>query len=66
MHNYEVMLSCTWKKRLELWPDNWLLHYDSVPTHQALSNSIQHKKSTVGLAHTDYSLDILPIAFAVM
>jgi hypothetical protein len=66
MQKYENMLSCTWKKRLELWPDNWFLHHDSVPVHQVLSDSVQHKKYTVGLVHTDYSLDILPIAFAIM
>jgi hypothetical protein len=66
MQKCEDMLSCTWKKRLELRPKNWFLHHDSVPAHQVLSNSVQHKKSTVGLVHTDYSLDILPIAFAIM
>lgn len=66
MQKYEVVLSCTWKKRLELQPDNWFLHHDSVPDHQVLSNSVQHKKSTVGLVHMDYSLVILPIAFAIM
>jgi hypothetical protein len=66
MQKCEDMLSCTWKKRLELRPNNWFLHHDGVPAHQVLSNSVQHKKSTVGLVHTDYSLDILPIAFAIM
>lgn len=43
-----------------------LLLHDSVQAHQMLSNSVQRKKSTVGLVHMYYSLDILPIAFAIM
>jgi hypothetical protein len=66
MQKYEDVLSCLWKKRLDLRPDNWFVYHDSVPAHQVLSNSVQHKKSTVRLVHTDYSLDMLPIAFAIM
>jgi hypothetical protein len=44
------------KERPELWPDNWILHHDNVPTHDALrARESLAKKSITKLGHLPYS-----------
>jgi hypothetical protein len=52
------------RKRLELWPDNWILHHDNVQAHKALSTKqfLAQKLITV-MEHPSYSPDLAPNNF---
>jgi hypothetical protein len=46
------------RKRLQLWPNDWILHHDIVPAHKALSiKQCLEQKSITDLEHTPCSPD---------
>jgi hypothetical protein len=52
------------RRRLELWPDAWILHHDSVLAHDALAvREFLAKKSTMKLDYPPYSPDLAPCDF---
>jgi hypothetical protein len=52
------------RKRLELWPDKWILHHGSAPVHDALKvHEFLAKKSIIKMDHPSYSPDLAPCDF---
>lgn len=48
-----------WRKRLELWPDKWILNHDNAPAHNALSvREFPTQKSISKLAKSLYFPDL--------
>jgi hypothetical protein len=46
------------RRRLELWPDAWILHHDNALAHDALAlREFLAKKSIMKLDHPSYSPD---------
>jgi transposase len=49
------------RKRFELWPDKWILHYDNAPAHDVLRVcEFLAKKSITKLEYPPYSPDLDP------
>jgi transposase len=49
------------RKRPELWPNDWILHYDNAPAHKALSvKKFLAQKSITEMEHPPYSPDLAP------
>jgi len=47
------------RERPELWPNNWILHYDNAPTHKALSvKQFLVQKLLSETEHPPYSPDL--------
>jgi histone-lysine N-methyltransferase SETMAR len=52
------------RRRLELWPDAWILHHDNAPAYDALAvREFLAKKSIMKLDHPLYSPDLAPCDF---
>jgi histone-lysine N-methyltransferase SETMAR len=52
------------RKGLELWPDNWILHHDNTPAHDALRvRQFLAKKNMPKMGHPPYSPDLAPCDF---
>jgi hypothetical protein len=44
-----------WRKRPELWPNNWILHHDNAPAHKVLSvKQFLAPKSITDMNHPSY------------
>jgi hypothetical protein len=50
------------RKRPELWPNNWILHHDSAPTHKAVKQFLA-KTSITEMEHLPYSPDLASSEF---
>jgi hypothetical protein len=51
------------RKRAELWPRDWIFHYDNAPAHKApyvKKFLTQKKKSIIEMQHPPYSSDFAP------
>jgi len=52
------------RKRPGLWPDNWILHHDNAPAHDALRvREFLAKNSITKMDHQPYSLELAPCDF---
>jgi hypothetical protein len=52
------------RKRLELWPDKWILHHDDAPAHDALRiREFLAKKSVIKSDYPPHSLPLAPLRF---
>jgi histone-lysine N-methyltransferase SETMAR len=52
------------QRRLEIWPDAWILHHDNAPAYDALAVwEFLAKKSILKLDHPPYSPDLSPCDF---
>jgi transposase len=52
------------RKRPELWPEKWILHHDSAPTHDVLRvHEFLAKKSIKKMGPPPYSPDLAPVIF---
>ena len=52
------------RKRPGLWPDDWILHHDNAPAHDALRvHEFVAKNSITKMDHPPYSPDLDPCAF---
>jgi hypothetical protein len=53
-----------WRKRLELWPDKWILYHDNTPAHDVLTVcKFLTKKSITKMDQPRYSTDSAPCNF---
>jgi hypothetical protein len=51
-------------KRPELWPDNWILHHDNAPAHDAVRfREFLAKKFITKMKHPPNSSDLVPCDF---
>jgi hypothetical protein len=54
------------RRRPELWPDAWMLHYDNALTHDTLAvREFLAKKLIMKLDHPPYSPDLAPCDLAI-
>jgi len=50
------------RKRLELWPSDWILHSDIVPVHKALSvKQFLARKSIIEMERSPFSPHLTPL-----
>jgi len=53
-----------WRKRPRLWPDEWILHHDNAPAHDALRVcKFLAKNPITKMGHPPYSPDLAPCDF---
>jgi len=53
-----------WRKRPRLWPDEWILHHDTAPAHDALRVcKFLAKNPITKMGHPPYSPDLAPCDF---
>jgi transposase len=55
------------RKRPELWPPKWILHYDNAPAHDALRvREFLANKSITKMDHPPYAPDLAPLQFLAL
>jgi transposase len=52
------------RERIELWPNDWIVHHNNAPAHKALSvKEFLAKEYTTEIDQPTYSPDLVPKGF---
>jgi len=64
METLKQLWKSVYRKRPELWPNDWILHHDNVPAHKALFvKQFLAPKSITEMVHPLYSPELDPNVF---